>query len=200
MAGKLKLEGDLLNKALKMLKKVSNIFDDNSISYVLEGGTLLGIIRENRLLPWDNDLDITITEDFIPQLLKVRHKIWKAGFRTRIRYHKKNIGPFKKGEIRMMKIQTRKYYFFKDKSLLDIFIKRKSEGKYFWTVGAKNPVLKSVDAKFYENFSTVNFNDYNYSIPKEFEEYLTCRYGNWKITQKEWNFKKDDKAIIKEEK
>ena len=31
-----------------------------SIPYWLEGGTLLGIIRENRLLPWDNDMDISM--------------------------------------------------------------------------------------------------------------------------------------------
>ena len=81
--------------------------------------------------------------------------------------------------------------------LLDIFIKKKDEGKYFWVVGIKNPVLKSVDAKFYDERTTIDFKGHKYFIPKDYEEYLTCRYGDWKIPQKEWNFKTDDKAIVK---
>ena len=82
--------------------------------------------------------------------------------------------------------------------MLDIFIKTKESGKYFWVVGIKNPVLKSVEARYYENFSSVKFNDADLSIPYDYDDYLTCRYGAWKTPVKEWDFKKDDNAIVKE--
>jgi len=36
-----------------MLQSVATIFNNCNIDYWIEGGTLLGIRRENRLLPWD---------------------------------------------------------------------------------------------------------------------------------------------------
>ncbi len=199
MSGSLKLEGKILKLAEKVLFKVCKILAKAKIPYVLEGGTLLGIVRDNKLLPWDNDVDITIIDDYLERLIKTRKLIWLAGFRTRIRFHDKDIGPFKKGQVRMIKVQTRKFFFIKNFNLLDIFIKTKKDGKYYWIVGRKNTVLKSVDAHFYEKHTTVKFKENNLSIPYNYKEYLTCRYGDWKKTVKEWDFQRDDKAIVSKE-
>jgi phosphorylcholine metabolism protein LicD len=43
-----------------LLEKVVNILDENNIPYYLDCGTLLGCIRENKLLKHDTDVDITI--------------------------------------------------------------------------------------------------------------------------------------------
>lgn len=195
MGGNLKLEGILKDKAERMLAKVGKIFRENNIKYTLEGGTLLGIVRENRLLPWDNDMDLTTTQDELKKLKKLRFSLWKAGYRVRFRYYKKDVLPFKKGEIRMMKIQTRKFYFFKEFALLDVFIKKRIDDKYYWTVTTKNPILKSVPAEFYDNLTEIDFLYTKFSIPKKCNEYLTYRYGDWKTPVKEYDFTKDDNAI-----
>ncbi len=44
----------------KILFKTISILKSNNIDYWITDGTLLGIIRENRILPWDGDLDIAI--------------------------------------------------------------------------------------------------------------------------------------------
>ena len=196
MAGKLVLTGKLEVTARKMLKDVCRILDDNNVPYTLEGGTLLGIIRENRLLPWDNDLDITITDDHLDKLISIRWKFWVAGYRTRIRRSKKDMPHFPAGSVRLLKIQTRRF-LLKGVSLLDVFVKTKVDEKYFWTVGIKNPVLKSVPYHFYEELTKFPFDEYDYSVPTQYEDYLTYRYGDWKIPVKEYDFKKDDKAITK---
>jgi len=199
MSGNLKLEGEIAEIAEKMLIKICGVLKKRGIPYVLEGGTLLGIVREKRLLPWDNDLDITITDDYLKNLLKARKYMWLAGYRTRIKYHKNDIGPFKKGTVRMMKVSTRKFLFVKGIKLLDIFIKTKEAGKYFWVVGIKSPVLKSVDAHYYEKFSNVNFKGADLSVPYDLDDYLTSRYGDWKTPVKQWDFRKDDNAIVSKE-
>lgn len=44
------------------LKLIIQFFDDNNIEYVAYGGTLLGVIRNNGLIPWDDDIDLFICE------------------------------------------------------------------------------------------------------------------------------------------
>lgn len=41
-----------------MFKSVTNILDKLDIRYWLEWGTLLGIVRDNKLIPWDRDIDL----------------------------------------------------------------------------------------------------------------------------------------------
>lgn len=44
-------------------KEVINILNLNNINYWLCHGTLLGIIRDNDLIPWDHDIDIAVWYD-----------------------------------------------------------------------------------------------------------------------------------------
>lgn len=196
MSGDLKLTGKLSNTAKKMLRKVCSILDKYKIPYVLEGGTLLGIVRENRLLPWDNDLDITITEQDMDRVLNLRWKFWWAGYKIRMRKSKEEMPHFPKGSVRLIKIKTKKYFFASGIGLMDIFVKKKIDDKYYWIVGPHNHVLKSVPCSFYENFARYNFEGYDYSVPAEYKEYLTYRYGDWRKTVKDYDYKKDDKSIV----
>lgn len=198
MAGTIQLTGKYEVIGEQALRDVVKILESAGIPYVLEGGTLLGIVRENRLLPWDNDLDLTITRPHSKALLKVRWKFWLKGYRTRVRTHRQSSELFKKGSARILKIQTTRFLFFKDKSLVDIFIKDLSGDKYYWTVSDKNPVLKSVPRHFYENTTRYNFKGQCYRIPVDYPHYLAFRYGNWRIPRHTWDFRKDDLSIEKQ--
>ena len=44
----------------EILFEVCDILKINSINYWISNGSLLGIVRENRILPWDNDIDIGV--------------------------------------------------------------------------------------------------------------------------------------------
>jgi phosphorylcholine metabolism protein LicD len=197
MAGKLKLTGKMAVIAKKMLKDVCQILDENDIPYIVDNGTLLGIIRENRLIPWDNDVDIAVNQKYLDKLIKIRYKFWLAGYRTRIRKSKKDMPHFPKGSVRIIKIQTR-WFIFKRFTLLDIFIKKGVDDQCYWTMSRKYPILLSAPKHFYENTIRYEFDGYHYLIPGNYEDYLVHRYGDWKTPMKEFNFKKDDLAIVSE--
>lgn len=76
MAGTRKLVGTTAEKAIRLSQISADILEETEIPYVLEAGKLLGIVRENRLLPWDTDMDLTISRDYEKQLLTVRYKFW----------------------------------------------------------------------------------------------------------------------------
>jgi phosphorylcholine metabolism protein LicD len=197
MAGKLKLTGEIAEIAKMMLKKVCTILEENDVPYVLEAGTLLGVVREKRLLPWDNDLDVTITSSSSAKLLSIRWKFWLAGYRTRIRRYKNDLDPFKKGQVRILKIQTRKYFFLKDYSLLDIFVKYPVEDDYCWMVAPKDPVLKAVPREFYDKRTQFEFDGKLYWVPEDYESFLEYSYGDWRTPVKEWEFRLGDNCVRK---
>lgn len=56
-AGMEELHKDLL----VLLNDFHQLCMDNDIKYSLHAGTLLGAIREKGFIPWDDDLDVTMT-------------------------------------------------------------------------------------------------------------------------------------------
>lgn len=54
---------------LVMLKKVDHFFQKHDISYSLEGGSLLGAIRHNGFIPWDDDVDLLVDRDNFNKIL-----------------------------------------------------------------------------------------------------------------------------------
>jgi len=193
MAGNFNLEGKNGEIGLKMLEDISIILNKHNIEFWLESGTLLGIVREGRLLPWDNDIDIAISEHSIEALLKVLPQISNAGYRVRVRRFKQDSEPFKKGVARTIKIRNKKLFFFKGEVSFDIYVKFKKDKKYFYQCGTKK---KSTDAKFFENLEEIEFNKIKYKVPNNYKAYLTNKYGNWEIVDKNWCPFKNDHTII----
>ena len=63
MFNKKRLGKTLITDPNHYLMKTVRILKENNISFWLCHGTLLGIIREDRLLPWDHDIDFGIWKD-----------------------------------------------------------------------------------------------------------------------------------------
>jgi lipopolysaccharide cholinephosphotransferase len=193
MPGQKPLTGKVANTALKMLESTTAILEENNVEYILDFGTLLGIIREDRLLPWDTDLDISITDDQVDKLLKLKWKLWRAGYRLRVYCFKRDTGPYKKGDIRIIKIQERLLLFFAKHSLMDVFVKKEYKDALSYVVGANKSYLKTTPKEFHEKRAQITFRGKKYTVPKDYNAYLRYVYGDWKTPVKEgWDFRSSD--------
>ncbi len=67
--------------ALKLLKNVAKILSEDGVDYCLMFGTLLGKLRHDDFIPWDDDIDIVIfdVEEFESLCIK---KLTKIGYTT----------------------------------------------------------------------------------------------------------------------
>ena len=81
-----------------VLFKIVDILEDNHIDYWLTDGTLLGVIRENRILPWDSDVDIGVwkSEVSVSDLISL---LEKNGFRYLERLSNMDSHHFLLGEV-----------------------------------------------------------------------------------------------------
>lgn len=100
----------------EMLEYVSDVCETNNIPYYLSGGTLLGAIRHQGFIPWDDDLDIVLfKKDFckLVDLLSNSDKYDLQYYRTDPFY----VAPYAKLRMRNTQIMecnsNDRYYTFK---------------------------------------------------------------------------------------
>lgn len=70
----------LQHMGLDVLQKFHDFCEANGLVYYLSAGTLLGAIRHNGFIPWDDDLDVVMPrydyEKFIKLFLEEQNKHW----------------------------------------------------------------------------------------------------------------------------
>ena len=149
MGYSIKLTGSKRKKAESLLIEIVDLINQNNIHYALEGGTLLGIYRENRLLPWDSDVDLSILCCQLGKVDTLINDLNKHGYRVRTRYFESNNTPFEKGNPRIIKIRNKSFLgLLKGSVCLEIFIKYKHNNHVYWQVAGNT---MAAPLRFYEN-------------------------------------------------
>lgn len=191
-----------LKKAKEMLFLSTNFLNKNGIKYYLEGGTLLGIVRDGDLLPWDHDVDISIDYSDALKLDKLRWRFYLKGYRVTCRKGIQSYGPIKPNDYRIFKMKPLGFAFLKmffpaiaeKMVVLDIFVKTTDHSHTYWQSMGK---ILRVDKSHYDSQDTVVLNGVSLTTPNNYKDYLTAKYGNWAIPVKEWLCKEDEKAIVR---
>lgn len=62
--------GDIQQVSLQILKTVADICEKNNFKYILAYGTLIGSIRHQGFIPWDDDIDIIMPRPDYESFLK----------------------------------------------------------------------------------------------------------------------------------
>lgn len=60
---------DLRSELLRLLKILDRVCKENNIEYWLEAGTLLGAVRHQGFIPWDDDIDVSVPAGSYLQLI-----------------------------------------------------------------------------------------------------------------------------------
>lgn len=62
------------------LQIISNLFNKNNITFWIIGGTILGSVRHNNIVPWDDDADIGIFDSDMKTVLKLNNELNLIGY------------------------------------------------------------------------------------------------------------------------
>jgi phosphorylcholine metabolism protein LicD len=176
--------------AVDLLKITTDILDKFNIDYFLISGTLLGYVRHNDFIPYDDDMDLIVSSDIKKHLSaimkKYNYKISVVMKNNLIKFCLKdkvyNLNHFKTWSKFLM--NSKDSYFW---PFIDLFIYEKKEDKinFFgknWDVDEFFPIQKK------------EFNNVLVSIPKNPDYFLTKNYGKDYMTvlkSSNWNHKKE---------
>jgi phosphorylcholine metabolism protein LicD len=195
------------DSTIKLLRDVTLELEKNSIDYYLDFGTLLGAIRDKKLIPWDNDVDITILnpKDFnrVYKVLKslnysIKTITFKESNENRVKknrkiyYNKLNFTAEK--NLQIIKVK-KKFLFGLYSARLDIFFKYEKDGYLNFVADGKKYRVESHYLK--DGLTKIDFYGYKFSVPKNYNSYLEAVYGNWKMPDSKLS-KEECLTLVKE--
>lgn len=79
-----------------MMGEFHKICEDNHLIYNVFGGTMLGAVRHKGMIPWDDDIDVTMPRNDYNRLKKVVAEKYFASFRVQAFPDKNHAYPFAK--------------------------------------------------------------------------------------------------------
>ena len=203
-----------LDAMLVLLKILIEAFDRHNVKYYLDFGTLLGAVRDNKLLEWDDDIDISLIDegDFhkIPLILDEIKRDY--GYQTDLHTFRKSMNLYAKSadkyvepreleftnmdDYHVAKIRDRRIYDpSKSNIVLDIFFLKKYQEHLYWYMYGK--VYRVPDQLLSDGFKKIDFYGISCSIPINYDNYLKSVFGdNWRVPNADW--KEDDSPAMME--
>jgi hypothetical protein len=152
------------------LLKFKKVMDKAGIIFWLEYGTLLGAVREGKIIEWDTDGDVGVWIDDIPKMRKLEKEFLAEGLRVDYQPTHPYVA---------LKISDRESILVIDICTFDI-IQWKNKKWIARIVEGKLLNIKA-DEFTYRHFKKINFLGTDFYIPFYAENALEFLYGkNWR--------------------
>ncbi len=177
-----------VNRIYDLLQQVTCELDRNGIEYIITSGTLLGSVRHQGMIPWDDDADIAIVMEDNEDPVQIKQKVLDC---LKV-LNKNNINSY---EHRVGNILIA--HFNNTPSCVDIFFLQKTNEDSS-SFGGKTPYryLAPFDTKYPNEYYFYNeifpIKEYTFGPiilkgPNNPYLFLERTYPNWRDTASKWN-------------
>jgi hypothetical protein len=175
--------------AERVLIALCAVFRANKIKYYIDAGTLLGIYRDDALIPWDDDLDFAIPSEAIELIIRQKTSVLMAlkrasGVPWQCTEYQANqdFGLVKKGDTRCFKLAPQQAT--SKLPLIDLFVKYCNQSTMDYVISSRG---FSMPARHMHTLAKHHFREQDIFIPSDVEDYLTAHYGDWRTPKPNWS-------------
>ncbi|MDP8200893.1 MAG: LicD family protein [Candidatus Tenebribacter burtonii] len=184
----IKLEGKYYDRMKRLILFAIKILEKNNIPYWLDEGTLLGIVRDGDLLPWDHDADMSVPGEYAEKLWKIRYQFFPVFFVVR----KMTSSSWVPGKFRNVKLKPPLERITGINLHVDLFFKYKVGDRQHWII---MNALKHSESKFFDKLDTITWEGKKVKIPSNAKEYLRLNYGKWEVPDPDFDPSIDNGTI-----
>lgn len=180
-----------VQNATKIINEIQTIIPE----VWLFGGTLLGPIRDGKILPWDKDVDLGCSSDLISDntVNELKSKNFKIDYTYKFSHPKMkdyisgSIGNY--GKIICSKDEVRVEICCFAEGISVNRIGQDTELLYY---ASGTPRFFVIPKQYVYPLTKIKIDDYNFNIPKMYEKNLEFIYGpSWNEPRKNWYFTAD---------
>ncbi len=158
----------------QMMKDVHEVLDHYKIAYWAEGGTLLGAVRHQGIIPWDDDLDLGINfidsyrfQRLQPVFEELGYKVKEMYYGYKI-YASESLYTLEKNEI--------------NPPTCDIFLSESIDGlQTYSSIQARKDWPENFKTEEFLPLKKYKFGELEIWGPYNPQPYLTRQYGHWQI-------------------
>jgi hypothetical protein len=184
--------------AVDLLLILSENLKLHDVPHYVDAGTLLGVYRDNALIPWDDDLDfavdadhlthtIKVLEQQLPKMLEITGVTW-----TLHKYiNQQAFGAVPIGAIRALKLLPDEDG--EDFPGIDFFVKYIQGEHMDYCLASRGFRMPS---NHFSDMQSHTFAGGEVSLPNHVEAYLEGHYGDWQTPQKEWSLNHVKSATV----
>lgn len=184
--------------AESILQLIAKHLNETKVKYYVDAGTLLGIIRDGELIPWDDDLDFAIdschrhlVKKSLDSMLPDLESLTSCDWQLLTLKNSRDFGAVRAGEVRGYKLKPQDST--KALPLIDFFVKY-VDGKWMdYTLasrGIRMPSHHITEPVMYD------YKGAQVAIPNDVEAYLQRHYGDWQTPNQEWNLSDLNNATL----
>ncbi len=187
-------EGNKLLLAEELMFDLASEFNKEKIEYHIDHGTLLGIIRDKSIMPWDIDVDFAILEsqkdktiNILTEFLKIYKSKYCLNNHWKCALHNctMNINDEEKNLPMVIKIFNDINDVTSNSFFIDIEIKYVIDTNLCWMIGSRK---LSCDYSICFPTKSMDFKGNLIKIPNQTNKYLESLYGNWEKVVKQWSY------------
>lgn len=175
-----------VNRIYDLLQQVTCELDRNNIKYIITSGTLLGSVRHNGMIPWDDDSDVSIVMNDDDDIIKTKQTVLdclKVLDNNNINSYEHSVGNILVS------------HFYNTSSCVDIFF-LKATNEISENGDKIYRYLEPFDTKYPNEYYLHNeifpIREYNFGPiilkgPNNPIDFLDRTYPGWQSTASKWN-------------